>query len=513
MSDIENTSVDEQICAAHIDARRYSHLAASLVDQATVAAGLPAAEANKLGCFAQELANSIVVNAFEPDGPAMIEVSVTRRPGGIEVTITDKGAPSYLTRVDSQPQQLGELIRFGFADELSFESRGMEGNSAKVFKQLPYPDVREDSDLIDSPESVVAEDETPEIVVRAMQPEDALEVSRLFHRCYGYSAYYLERMYSPELVAEYVAAGRHRGTVAFVGDKCVGHVASKVMTPDAVMSEVGLLVVDPAYRKFKVAAQLSFTHAIRMVEDGFIGQIARAVTIHTASQKISLKFGGHEIGLMLAADQPSIEFKDFDAPTDQRRSFVFFYNGVGKEPHRLVHVPSSYRDICSEIYSNANLPRELGDIVTRAPADTAETTRLDLQLDHPAKLATIRVVEYGNDFLAALQKQVNELCVQRFDVVWLELSLMNPKTAFFGSGLQQLGFFFGAVLPEWDSGDVLVLQFLNNQELDPDLITLASDFGQHLRDFTMNDWKTATQNVDTTRRSRAHLARIYEALK
>ncbi len=46
--------------------------------------------------------------------------------------------------------------------------------------------------------------------------------------------------------------------------------------------------------------------------------------------------------------------------------------------------------------------------------------------------------------------------------------------------LCKLGFFFGAVIPELHSGDVLRLQYLNNVALDPDRLVLYTDEAKRL---------------------------------
>jgi hypothetical protein len=59
-----------------------------------------------------------------------------------------------------------------------------------------------------------------------------------------------------------------------------------------------------------------------------------------------------------------------------------------------------------------------------------------------------------------------------------------PATAQAGTGLRDLGFFFGGIIPEAHGGDiggdVLRLQYLNNIEINPGDIHTASDFGGEL---------------------------------
>ncbi|MDX6382127.1 MAG: hypothetical protein QOI57_3151, partial [Rubrobacteraceae bacterium] len=49
-----------------------------------------------------------------------------------------------------------------------------------------------------------------------------------------------------------------------------------------------------------------------------------------------------------------------------------------------------------------------------------------------------------------------------------------------GDWLEELGFFFGGIIPEAQDGDVLRLQYLNNIQIERDDVHTASDFGGEL---------------------------------
>lgn len=521
-------SASTQVCRLEVRGAEHLAIAGATVSEAATVLGVDSADAAALRCVAQELAAVVVAHAFEPGDEVVVAVAVERRPGGVAVVVSDQGAPSHLTRTNAHPPRLAELIRLGFADELGFSSQGREGNNAELFKSLRYRDLRDDDDFQESADDLVgpAEGVTPEVEIRELRTTDTIDVARLFHRCYGYTAYQNAFVYEPARLAEYIEARRHRGTVALVDGRLVGHVASAVDRDDATTGYVGMLVVDPAYRQYKIAGQLTFAHGMRMLEEGFIGAHGSAVTAHTASQKITLKFGGHEVALLVAEQQPDIEFKAIgdtgepapdgavdEAPNELRRSNVWFYTGMGKEPEREVHVPAAYREIVETLYENATLPRTLADATTRLPQDVPEHSRLDLQLKHEAGVAIIKAVEFGRDFVAALQHQLNQLRLNRFDVVRLVMPMSNSLTAYFGAGLQELGFFFCGVFPEMENGDLLVLQYLNNVEVDQDEILVASEFGEKLRSFVLADRAATQRNADNRIRSRAHMTRIYEALQ
>jgi serine/threonine-protein kinase RsbW len=502
------------LCRLDITDRAFLPVAGGVAGDAGTLLGLSLEQASRLRTATHELCAAVAEEGFPQAGPVAIQVSVERRPGSVAVVVTDQGAPSHLTRPGGQPPRLTELLRLGFADELTFVGEGRRGNRAELLTKLPFENVFDALDQAPpEPEVVVPEDVAERIVYRPLEADETLELARLFYRCYGNTAYNAEEVYEPDRLAELVRAGLHKGTVAAVDDRLIAHVSIRLERPDARTGLVGELVVDPAYRRFKVAGSLAMQHAIRLVNEGVIGMYGQAVTVHPASQKLALKFGGHEVAVLLAAQLPSLTFTGIDDETTGRKALIWFYTGMGKEEQRTVHVPSVYREIVGEIYANANLPREIAEPLVREPDDVPAETTLDLQLRAEARLAIIRVMSFGRDFLTALQTQLRELCVHRFEVVLIQLPTNDPLTAVYGGGLHEMGVFFAGLAPEMvDSGDLLILQFLNDIDVNGDEIITASDFGARLRDVVLADQNRTLRTEAERQRSRARLARIYESL-
>ncbi len=385
---------------------------------------------------------------------------------------------------------------------------GLAGNSAELFKRLQYRSVAEDFDLTEQPDLTPISGEHTGIEYRPLTSADTVEVARLFYRVHGYTAYQSELVYEPERFAEYIKAGRHIGTLAVAGDRVVGHIGSTIDRPGAKIGLLGMLAVDPAYGHLGIGGQLTMHHSVRLIEDGFIGQYSTCVAIHVASQKISLKFDGHEVALLLAYRLASVEFKGFDADDHEsklRRTNAMFYNGLGKEPTRDVYLPPEYRVITEALYANAKLPRNVKPGPGRPSTAVAETSAIDLHLDHHESTALLKVTEFGRDFLTAVQERLRELCLNRFEVIRLLMHTSDELTAYYGSGLRELGFFYCGIFTEYDNdGDTLVLQYLNNVEVNPDEVLMASEFGERLRDFVLSDQAEAQKSQDSRRRARAH---------
>lgn len=508
---------NDPLCRLHITSRDAVGLAPALVEAGGDLLGLYPRDRARLATLIVEVLDAILRDAYEPGEAVEVDVQMLRTPGALKVELRDKGAP--LDFGTSYPPRVADLIRLGFADDLAFVNEGREGNRTDIIKNLHYATISDDAEFIEeteqdpTPEPAIGEDGQVVVDIRPMTKDDVVGVARLFYRCYGYTIAYAPTVYEPERLAELVDSGRHLATVAVSPEgRIVGHLASEVHDPEAVTGKIGLLAVDPLYRRHNLAMRIGFMHVGRLVENGFVGQYTEAVTVHPGSQKAALRGGAHEVGMMLGAQSNDLDFKGFDADERVRKAVVLFYGSFGNSPERTVYVPPTYREVVQRIYDETTLPRTVQADFGRPP-EVPENARFRLRLGHDTGVAWVYVESYGDDFLASLQNQVQQLRLNRFELILVVLPLSDPATAYFGSGLQELGLSFAGLYPEYDNGDVLVLQSLNNVEVRPDEIIVASEMGEFVRDFVLSDYHRAADRMMQRDRSRAYLARIYEALQ
>ena len=510
--------MSEPLCRLQIQSRQAVSLAPGLVEDGADMLGLPAPDRVRLRALAVEVLEAVLDNAFEPDQEDVdLTLEINREPGVMKLVLKDRGAP--LDFGSDYPPRVADLVRLGFADGLVFSNEGRAGNRTEITKGLQYDTINDDAQFIAETEAdpavapTIGEDGQVVVDIRAMTPQDVVGVARLFYRCYGYTVNYAPVVYEPQRLAERVQSGQHIATVAVSPQgRIVGHLASEVHRPGANTSKIGLLAVDPVYRKHQLSLRIGFAHITRLVELGFVGQYTEAVTVHAGSQKGALRGGGHETGMMLAAQSNELDFRGFDSDDRARKSLMLFYGSLGTTPHREVHVPATYREVVERIYREGNLPRTVHAEFARRVETSAGPSRFRLDLRHETGAALIFVESYGEDFLAGLDQHLRQLRLNRFELIVTTLPMSDPGTSHFGSGLREIGLSFAGIYPEYDNGDVLLLQSLNNVEVHPEEINVASELGEFLRDFVVDDARRAGDHTAQRQRSQADLARIYEAL-
>ena len=507
----------DPLCRLHVQSREAVVLVPGLVEAGADMLGLSAPARVRLQALTVEVLEAVIRDAFGPDDEIDLDIEIVREPGDMKLVLKDRGAP--LDFSTGQPPRVSELVRLGFADGLTFANEGRAGNRTEISKHLHYETVSEDEEFIaeteatPTPAPTIGEDGQVVVDVRPMTAEDVVGVARLFYRCYGYTVAYAPAVYEPERLAELVESGVHLATVAVCPEgQIVGHLASEVHDPEATTGKIGLLAVDPGYRRLGLTMRIGFAHVARLLERGFVGQYTEAVTVHIGSQKGALNGGAHEVGVMLAAQSSELDFRGFDADDGARKAVMLFYGSFGNTPARDVYAPPIYREVLERIYTAGALPRTLHADFVPNPQMESQTSRIRVSLRHETGVAFLTVESYGRDFLESLQEQVRQLRLNRFECIIVMLPLSDPATRFFGSGLQEMGLSFAGVYPEYDDGDVLVLQNLNNVDVGSDQINVASELGAYLRDFVLEDYQQAAERMAQRERSRAHMARIYEAL-
>lgn len=489
-------------------------VAARAVADTAAALGLGAVERTQLEALVSEAMTAVIADSF--DGSDVIDVDVCMRhePGNVDIVLTQRGAPS--TYVSGElPIRLETLLSLGYADSMQFVSDGLKGSELRIHREVSTGTLKDDAAFLDDTEKDDALDllvDIDDIVFRPIVSDDVVEVARLYFRTYGYTKIGMSWLYEPEVFRHKIETGIHEAMVAVLpSGRIVGHAGLVRPTPNSFTASGGPAAVDPAFRQRNIALLLQEGLVARIIEIGLRGIHLEGVTAHSASQATVRKAGLRETGLVLARQPADVEFLGFDGPRGFRRAVVVFYRSFDEPVLKTVYVPARYVEVIERIYGEVGLSRTIESDAGRSPTDLTPESRFNTELLAATKHAQIRVVEYGEDFVAALQRLIVRFESERFEAITVHLPLMNPLTAYFGAGLGELGMSFNAIFPEQELGDELVLG-VNISEQDSETIQVASDFGKELLDYIIKDRDRVTTALQSRARSRASMARILDGL-
>jgi anti-sigma regulatory factor (Ser/Thr protein kinase)/GNAT superfamily N-acetyltransferase len=457
--------------------------------------GLRNRAAEHLDLAVQTVCRNVIGHAFEADEEGRYDVEVLRRPGRVVIAVEDRGLPfDYAPLRADGDTALPEMLHHSFADEVHFINLGREGNRVELIKHLPRADARE---VLPEEEHnrVVAAPAAPEdapLEIRMMRPEESAELSRCVYRSYGYS-YDWDYVYYPDRIRELQEGGLMRSCVAVTPEgEFVGHLAAKVEHPDSPVAEAGQAVVDPRFRGHRLFERMKTFLAERAREWGMYGLYSEATAVHPYSQRGNLKLGAKETGFLLGYIPASVSYKEIGEDRVGRRgSVALFYMRTRDEPERTVYPPDEYREAVQCVVEHNGLNRAVED---SPDAKAPPSTRMNVSVRRDHNLAFMQVQEPGADLRELVQARLRGLCLHGVDCVYADLPLSRLATSRAGTGLADLGFFFGGIIPEADGGgtggDVLRLQYLNEVEVRAEDVHTASDFGKGLVDFIFQQKRT-----------------------
>ena len=458
-----------------------------------------------------ELVRAVLADSFHEGEAIDLVLRVGQEPGEMTLALEYGGAPTSFRR-GHLPARIDALVALGFADALEVGSAGIDGNRAVLRKALPTTSLTDDDAFTAETESDAPTEDpaTGAITVRTMTPDDVVGVARLYFRTYAYTKLLTPFVYDPDLFTDLLTSGRHLAAVATTeSGRIVGHIGLTRDAPNAHVGCTDTLAVEPAYRERGIVALMTPVFTDHLLDRGVTGLYGEAVTMHTASQRVGLSNGATETGVLLGRQPPEVQLEGFEA-VGKRRALILIYRRLLPLTNAKVHVPPAYDGIVRAIYEHGGFDRTLSEARVRPPADAAESTSVDIEFWSKLRTARVTVTEYGDDFLSVLQELFRRLDRDGYELALLELPLSDPATAHYGSGLGELGVCFSGVMPD-DAGDMLLL-LRSSVELDVDSIQVASEFGRELRDFVVADYHHVSDGADVRARSRAAMARIYEAL-
>ncbi len=328
------------------------------------------------------------------------------------------------------------------------------------------------------PDTPVAPDAPIEI--RFLSPDEAPRLTEAIERSYGRS-YDAAWAYDPDEIRRRLECGSMRSIVGVDPDgDVVGHLALDRPVPTARAGHAGQAVVDPRYRGHHLFTTLKRDLAAWCTSVGILGMYSEATAAHPYSQAANLALGAAETGFLLGYIPSKVSYTAIKEDAQGRRqSVALFWLATNPAPQRVVHPPSWHRDIVGAIYHHNDLDRQIVELAATPALEG--TTRFTLT-EHPDhNETTIALESIGADVIAVLGSALVEQADRGRDVVHVELALDDPATAALPPAIHdELGVFFGGIVPELRGGDILRLQWLNGVEADPSDVAVASDFGAEL---------------------------------
>ena len=437
---------------------RFVRMAQLWVREVSGLAGLSEEETLNMELAMEEGFSNAAEHAY-PDGqrgPVHLEGGV--RGSELVVSIRDEGVPYAPDAVPSPANAdlfhgCGLKLISHAVHEVCFLNHGRAGKELRLTRHLAQPVETAQGQV--GGEVPLAPDQSYQ--VRAMRPEEALQVARVFWFSYGYS-YKNDSFYRPEGLLHQIGSGAVTSVVAVAENgEVVGHAG--LLRPEPVpTAEAALLVVSPAHRGRGLMERLMDALLQEALNAGLYGAYSNPVTSHPVSQREILRMGAVPCGFELAACPPR-NFKSLggEGTSPQRESYLSCLRYFITPPPAEACVPARHQQVLRGIYQA--FPRPL-TFLPEAPATGAGT--FDVAFDRAQGKGVIRVRTSNPDGWREIARSVKDMVdIAGAEVVSLDLPLSQPATPALWELAEQAGFFFVGLRPhEAADGDAVRLQRL-----------------------------------------------------
>jgi anti-sigma regulatory factor (Ser/Thr protein kinase)/RimJ/RimL family protein N-acetyltransferase len=475
----------------------FLRLARSFVREIATLSEFPDDEVEELVLAADEACTNTIEHAFEPGeaGSFTLRGQVTH--AALTLSICDQGLPfdSSLAPIYTPPQGgavlpetrgLGLFLIHHAVDEMYWINRGKEGKELQLVKRRHQPDV---TDRFTQAELASYQEDVPrapeqEYTVRRLQPEDAIQVAQCIYRTYGYT-YSNEDLYYPERIVQQNESGELISEVVLdESGEVVGHAALERSGLGPV-AELGQAVVVPAHRGRKLLQRMTVALHQEGHRLGLSGLYGQPTTAHTASQKVIDAFDYRLCGITLGYIPRTRIYKNMQTDSAQERTSLGLSFQYLKPPAPAMrYVPECHWPMLKRIYAGLGAPVEFQDDSFMAGGPGQVVVRFNQGYG----IGKIGVRQVGADTAAEVRRALHDLCdMAHAEAIYLELPLAQPATADLCRLVEDEGFFFSGVGPQFaPDGDSLRMQYLNTP-LDPAMVQLLTPFGHDLLDYIVQE--------------------------
>ncbi len=450
-------------------------------------------ELQKIELITEEAILNTIENSFGKDDFGPIDIKVIYKPGEFIISVEDKGIPLDFKKLEAQTNSsIGILLMKNLAEEFRFINMGKEGKKMELIKRLPEENI---SDLLAQEEKDKIEEDKDSSVtekpsIRLIEHDDAEMLARLAFKVYGYT--YNSIFYFPEQIREMIERNLLVSAVCVNNDnEIVGNLSLIFEYSGAKVADSAAAMVDPRYRGHNLFKEMKTFLQNYAVQNNMYGLYSEAVTIHTFTQQGNISLGAKETGILLAFLKEKQTFKKInnDKLLEQRQAVVLYYLKTNQEPNRTVYLCEKFFPVLKKVYDKLNLDRNIVMIPNDSECTySSPNSSINTSVKPWMNVAVIKINSIGADAYDLIYNQLKEFRLKKIETIYLEMPVSEPCSALLTEKLNKVGFMLSGIIPEFDNGDYIKLQYLNNVRVDTSHIKLASDLAKEILNEIMKDY-------------------------
>ncbi len=466
-------------------------------ESATVSGFGDQEELESLETAVMEAFKNSVEHGYPSGERGLISIRIEKTSLGLRVIIKDQGIPfdmesAFVCNVEGGKgaHVRGLCLLRSLVDEAQLKSLGPDGKElliekyAKASKIVDYfPENSLKAYPLDKVSGQGDSRPSGEFTISRLKPEEAVEVSRCVYKSYGYS-YALDHVYYPDRIIGLNRDGHMISAVCRTPENEVaGHCGLVFHNRESKIAELAQAFVKPEHRAkgcFSKMNQYLIDQAKKMDLLGIYGQ---AVTNHTYSQRMGLALGMKDCAIKLGYVPETSSFKGITDRLPQRDTLLVQFLFLKEDKRHGIFAPARHESMIMDLMESTG-SGGLAEKPAKEPAhDPSIGATISVEIMKTLKASVITIKQYTKTSVGDVGTALMDLCAQGIEIIHLYLSLEDPMTYFKTEEFEAMGFFFSGILPGHMGRDSLILQYLNNLEIDYDLIKIRSEKGEQLLNY------------------------------
>ena len=454
--------------------------------------GLGNEEAARMALAADEILTDIILYAYK-EKQGYIEIWFQYSMSEIEIIIQEKGEPFDLSRHQFSREKAFHLDDFSGAsfevvkkmtDHFLFLNRGKDGKEFRIVKRMSAIHIA-DTTIREEPDDTIGEEFKEDYLVTPITSEDAEDIAKLIYRSYGFR-YNKEDLYFPKRLETALRHEYKFGTIVRTSAGGPAGYFAVIRSTDSMIGEIGEAVVSPEHRKRGLMTRMLNQLIAMSRQRGLLGLYGMALTSHTFSQKVNLKYGLKSTALILTksynSDQGVADRKNI-VLTSVVLDYIFLL------PHRFVpvYLPMRHEEIMKKIYGQFEQELVIKNLPEKIERQDLKTD-LHLNIRYDSETAVVIVRQYGKTFEHTLNRMLDSIEDENFISVYVDLPLDDVWVEPAAELLRIKGFVFSGLIPLFhQERDYLRLQRVS---LDPifDSIETVSEMAGTIKEYISKEY-------------------------
>lgn len=432
---------------------------------------------NRLRYVVGEMLKRRIERAYPgAEGIITVEVYLTER--YLEVSIKDKGVPSWMESNDvqdgsegvggsdySSEQNMRNLLMDFMTDDFGMEKLGRDGQRIFVRMNIlrkivfqepePYPETK----ALDT-----------NITIKEVKtPKDAIEAIRCIYSEYGYS-YCYERLYYIDSFMEAIERGELRSFLAVnEHGQTAGHFALSFSDKFKNMPEISTVVTRKEFRGLGLFGRF-MDHCMKLGKEcGFRALMGQPVAFHPLSQKAFIKSEFTASATLLSYISSEIES---EYNKDNKRLDVFAgIKMLDEDAHSVIYPPQEIKAYTEKIFDKAGYSYEIGDAHL-----CGNDTVISVETNSSMKVTKMAVAQAGADFEKILKGEIKNSIRGNVEMIELLISLNDGGCQFAYNIAKKCEFVFAGLLPGSETADYIVMQMLVGEDCTYDQLVCVGEF-------------------------------------